>query len=141
MPTVQGDELVIEVATALAPTVFVPVNEMNRFSRRTARTTTKTRVFMNPNPKIARSARDVTATISGFVDTDDPGQEILRDAMATDDIITLRILPDGVNGFTQQFYLNNQGADANPEPQNGQECSWELTDAAAPVVVLTGPIL
>lgn len=141
MPTVQGDELVIEVAEKTAPTVFVPVNEMNRFSRRTARSTTKTRVFMNPNPKVSRTARDTTATLSGFVDTDDPGQQILRDAMESDLTVILRVLPDGVNGFTQEFYLNNQGADANPEPQNGQECSWELTDAAAPAIVLTGPIL
>lgn len=141
MPTVQGDELVIEVQDPLVPATWVPINDANRFSRRTARTTTKTRVFMRATPYVNRSQRESTATLSGFVNTDDPGQQILRDAMEADTIVKIRVLPDGVNGFSQDFYVNNQGADANPEPQNMQECSWELIDAADPVQVLTGPIL
>jgi hypothetical protein len=141
MPTVTGDDLIIEVQDPAAPTTWVPVNDMNRFSRRTTRSTGRTRVFMRSRAYLTRGQREFTATVSGFLNAVDPGQVILRTAMNTDVPVTLRILPDGVNGFTQQFYVGNQSFDANPDPQAMQETGWELSDAADPVAVLLGPIL
>lgn len=141
-PTAQGDELVIEVKdTTTTPATYVPVNDMNRFSRRTTRATGRQRVFMRTTPRTTRGAREWTSTLSGFLNTDDPGQDIIRLAMETDVPITLKIMPDGVNGFSQDFYVGNQSHDANPDPQNMQEGGWELTDASDPVIVGTGPIL
>lgn len=141
MPVVTGDEVVLEVATNAAPTVFLPVNDMNRFSRRTTRSTSRTRVFMRALAYVNRGAPEYATTISGFLNTDDPGQDALRDAMNTDVPVILKVMPDGTNGFTQAFYVGNQGADANPDPTAMQEVSWELAEAAAPVIVGTGPIL
>jgi hypothetical protein len=140
VPVVNGSDLVIEVESD-TPGSFIPVNDMNRFSRRTTRSVTRTRVFMRLTPYTNRGTPEYTATISGFLNDDDPGQVRLREAMNTDVPVTLRILPDGVNGFTQAFYIGNQTADANPDPGNMHEHGWELTDAGPPVAVLLGPIL
>jgi hypothetical protein len=138
---VTGDEVVIEIEDPATPATFLPVNDLNRFSRRTTRSTTRTRVFMRANPYVNRGAREFTVTISGFLSIGDPGQDALRAAMNTDVPVKLKVMPDGVNGFTQDFYVGNQGADASPDPTALQEVSWELAEAAAPVAVGTGPIL
>lgn len=140
MPTETGDALVIEVETAV-PGTFVPVNDMNRFSRRTNRSTSRTRVFMRARPYTTRSAREWTATLSGYLNTDDAGQQLLRAGINTDVPVRLRILPDGVNGWEQEFYVGTSGHDANPDPTAMQEVSYELADAGDPVAVGTGPIL
>jgi hypothetical protein len=123
------------------PGTYIPVNEMNRFSRRTGRSTSRTPVFMRARPHTTRSAREFTATISGFLNDTDPGQEIIRDAMNADTTVKLRVLPDGVNGFTQDFYVGNQTYDASADASAMQEAGWELTDASDPALVLLGPIL
>jgi hypothetical protein len=136
-----GDKIVIEVETTDGGGVYVPVNDMNRFSRRNTRGATRTRVFMRARPYLTRGQRETTATISGLLNTTDTGQGLLRTAMNTDVPIRLRILPDGTNGFIQQFYVNNTGNDATPDPADMQDASFELSDAADPVVVGTGPVL
>ena len=140
MPIAPGSSLVIEVQDPVVPATWVPVNDMTRFSRRTSRSTGRTRVFMKPRPYLTRGQREMTATLTGLLNDDDAGQIILRDAMGADDPVTLRFLPDGTNGFSQQFYVNQTSGDANPDPQSLQEGGFELADAADPVAVGTGPI-
>lgn len=141
MTTITGDALVIEIEdTTPTPAVWVPVNDMNRFDRNTTRSTTRQRVFMRARAYLLRGAREFTSSISGFLNLTDPGQTMIRDAMETDAIVNLRVLPDGVNGIEQQFYVGRQTAGATPEATEMQAGGWELADAADPVMVGTGPI-
>lgn len=141
MTTVTGDSLVIEISDpTVTPAVWVPVNDMNRFDRNTTRSTTRQRVFMKARAYLLRGAREFTSAISGFKNLADPGQQMIRDAMETDVIVSLRILPDGVNGISQDFYVGRQTSGATPEPTDMQTHGWELADAADPVMVGTGPI-
>lgn len=140
MPANTGDQVVIEVQDPAVPATWVPVNDMNRLSRRTGRTESQQRVFMKTRPYKSRSSRTTTHTVSGLFNDDDAGQQILRDAMEADTPVTLRFLHDGTNGFSQQFFVNNMTYDANPDPSAFQEDGFELSDNADPVVVAAGPI-
>jgi len=141
MTTITGDALVIEVEdTVPATPVWVPVNDMNRFDRNTTRSTTRQRVFMKVRAYLLRGGREYTSAISGFINLLDPGQQLIREAMDTDNTVNLRILPDGTNGIMQEFYVGRQTAGATPEPTDFQTGGWELADAEEPQAVGTGPI-
>jgi hypothetical protein len=96
---------------------------------------------MRARPYLTRGQRETTATISGLLNTTDAGQNALRTAMNTDVPVALRILPDGTNGFIQEFYVNNAGNDATPDPADMQDASFELSEAGDPYVIGSGPVL
>lgn len=134
-----GQDFVFEVEDPGAPGSWVPVHDMNSYSKSSSRTRSTFAVFMRPIPHTIVGAREVTWTFSGFLNMVDPGQEILRDAEEADDVVNIRVLPDGVNGFTQPVRVGSRTHDA--EPENFQDYSFEFSaeDVATPVGA--GPVV
>lgn len=121
------------------PKPYVPVEDMNNYDRSRTRATTSTPVFHRATPIRTKNARDITFTLSGFLNATDPGQQILRDAEAEDVDVTVRVLPDGVNGFTQ---LVTVGTITHRTGAEGlQEHSFQCSATADPVVIGMGPII
>lgn len=134
-----GSAFVVEVAPAATPTAFVPVHDLNAYSKSSSRDRTTYPVFMRATPHTLVGAREIAFTLSGYLNMTDPGQQVLRDAEEGDTNVIMRILPDGTNGFTQEVMVGSRTHDADPEAF--QEVTFELSAADDPVVVGTGPII
>lgn len=124
----------VEDYTSVAdPKPFVPVEDMTSFDRNKSRTTSTQAVFHSAIPRRTRGARDTTFTLGGLLNVADPGQNLLRQAENDDVAVNLRVLPDGVNGFTQVGEINTLTHRATPD--GFQETTFEFgaTEAAVDV--------
>jgi hypothetical protein len=130
--------LKVNTGTTGSPTWTV-VQDMNSIDRGSSRDTSRFPVFDKPLPHSIPGAREVTFTVGGFLNTDDAGQEALRDAEQTDTPVEIQVLFDGTNGFTQTVRVGTVNFSTSPEGL--QETGFEFSAQDAAVAVGTGPIL
>lgn len=133
-----GALLTIEVETA-TPGVYVALNGVDRYSRRSGRSTRKQSVFGQANQVSSTGVLAETITFSGITDIADPGLLRLIAMKAGDLQASVRIKFDGANGYTQAVKVGNIDTDADPD--NFITFSCTLESEAAAVIVGTGPIM
>lgn len=133
-----GAPLTVEIETA-TPGVYVAVNGVDKYSRRSGRSSRKQSVFGQANQVSSTGVLAETITMSGITDIADPG--ILRlIAMKAGDIqCNVRIKFDGTNGYTQPVKVSSLDTDADPD--DFITFSLNLETEAAAVLVGTGPIM
>jgi hypothetical protein len=133
-----GAPLTVEIETA-TPGVYVAVNGVDKYSRRSSRASRKQSVFGQGNQVSSTGVLSETVTMSGITDIADPG--ILRlVAMKAGDLQgNVRIKFDGTNGYTQPVKVTSLDTDADPD--DFQTFSLNLETMAAAVLVGTGPIM
>jgi hypothetical protein len=136
---VLGEDFTVSVATAAAPTVFSPVADINSYRRGSSRDETRRIVFGRTLPYIIPGRRDQTMEFGGFLNLTDPGQVILRNAEMNNTEVVVKVLFNGVDGFTQQGKVSSFSHEASPEDL--QPHSFVIAPTAAAAVVAGGPIL
>lgn len=113
---VLGEDLIISVEDPNTPDTYIEVTNMNAYSRTSAREIKSTRVFNSTRPiKAPSRITDDSFTIGGLKTLADAGQLILEAAAEAGTVVTLRVLPDGVDGFTQDVLLGQIKDDADPD--------------------------
>jgi hypothetical protein len=138
-PFLGSDFEVYVLDTSVSPPSYVPVDDMNNFQRSTSRDKQTFPVFMRLTAHVIPGARGVTYTLSGFLDSGSTGQDILRAAEQNDNVVTMKFLWDGTNGFTQDVKVGSTSQ--NTTPEGLQETSFELLADADPVIVGSGPLV
>lgn len=131
-----GDVFCLEVWNGIG--AYLVVNDMNAFSKSSTRSTTKVAVFKRALPHTVAAARDVSYTVSGFLNPTDAGQNRLRAMEAADTADNIRVTHDGTNGFVQQVKVTELSFDADPETL--QEYGFSFEAEATAVIEGTGPI-
>lgn len=138
-PFLGADFEIYVLDVSLSPDAYVPIDDMNNFQRSTSRDKQTFPVFMRALAHTIAGARGVTYTLSGFLDSDSDGQAILFAAEQNDTVVTIKVLWDGTNGFTQDVRVGSTSQ--NTTPEGLQEASFELIADADPVVVGSGPLV
>jgi len=138
-PFMGADFEIYVLDTSVSPDAYVPIDDMNNFQRSTSRDKQTFPVFMRAIAHVIPGARGVTYTLSGFLDSDSDGQAILFAAEQADSTVSIKVLWDGTNGFTQDVKVGSTSQ--NTTPEGLQEASFELIADADPVIVGSGPLV
>jgi hypothetical protein len=132
-----GADLVLMVETG-TPTVYVAIADMDNFDDGADQNETQSPVFGNivyvsPGPRL------VTLTMSGFRNNTDAGQLLLLAAEKARTEIRLKVLYDGVNGYTVLTRVKSRKGSAKPEGL--QTIAFDFLASAAAVAVAGGPAI
>lgn len=133
----------IFVATAAAPTVFLPVSLMNTYDLNASENVAGFDVFDSDDPIEFSGKQRRTFSCSGYLaDNTDGGQAALFSAAAGKLTVVLKVLWDGAtNGFTQSCRVNAYKAGARAG-NNPTTASFDFTPTtAAGSIVGAGPNL
>lgn len=140
---IEGNLVEIYAATATGPVAgvytagtFEPVNDINRIDASSNRPSTSQSVFMRPTQYTTFGQREQPYTISGFKSIGDTGQGILDTAHDTNDVIGIKVLRDGVNGWSQFVRVGSRRESFAPEGL--QEVSYDLGAASDRTAIGTG---
>lgn len=140
MPLAPNVSLIVEVEAAVAAT-WLPINDMTAFSKSKGRDVNRIRVFMRTLPYVLAMPAEYGITLSGLLNTDDPGQMRLRSQEIAGSPVNIRVQPlTAAAGYTQICLVTSvthEGAADDPYQTHG----FELTPTADPVVVGAGPIV
>ena len=131
----------ISVATAAAPTVFLPVSFMNTFDISSEQNVGEFEVFDFPDPITFEGNPRRSLSVGGYLALLDDGQDALLAAAAAGLNVILKMLWNGTDGFTQECkvraYRGGARAGNNPE-----DVSFDFTPTtAAGTVIGDGPLL
>jgi hypothetical protein len=135
---IDGAPLTVEIETA-TPGVYVAVNGVDKYSRRSGRASRKQSVFGQANQVSSTGVLAETITMSGITDIADPGILRLLAMKAGDLQSSIRIKFDGTNGYSQACKVSSLDTDADPD--DFVTFSINLETMAAAVIVGTGPIM
>lgn len=135
----QGELFKVHIETAVAGT-YVIMEFMNSYSKGSDSDESRFHVFNRSTPLVIAADPGESFSIGGFYDPADPGQlrAITKSRDGTD--VLLKVLPDGVNGFTQLVKILRHRHEASADP-GFQLISFECVAQAPAVISGTGPIL
>ena len=137
-PVALNEDFVLEVETAVAG-VYIPVADLNRYSKDRGADVSTFRVFNRATPHAVRGTPDETFEVSGFLNTDDAGQARLRAVEETQTTVNVRVLFDGANGFRQPVKVGSYSHSASADP-GLQEITMRFTADGDRAIVGTGPL-
>jgi hypothetical protein len=142
---VVGTAVTIEVAPntpALSnpPTAgtYVDCNDLTTLSKNSTRNKQTQSVFMRATAYATYGQREVTYSVNGLLSVGDSGQDILRAAEASNDVVFVKITWDGTNGFSVPCRVGSHTGNSTPE--NRVEITYELSAEADATMEGTGPI-
>src|SRR5574337_345054 len=142
---VAGSSLQISVAAntpALsAPPIagtYSPCNDLTTISKNSTRNSTNVAVFMKSTQYVSYSPRQSSYSLNGLLSVGDSGQDLLRAAEAAEDVVFLKVLYDGVNGFSVPCLVGSHTGNVTPEGR--VEITYELGAVGSETIVGTGPI-
>ena len=140
MATEAGEDFVLNVNTGtVAVPVWTPVAGMDSWSGSFPKDRQEYPVFGGaPLSKAGRRGHDYQ--VSGYYDPTDPGQQALRDAAVSDDVVQVQVLPDGNAGWEQDVKVGTTSHDAEADPTSLQETAFEFTGVADPASVNGGEL-
>lgn len=118
---------------------YAPVSDLNSLSKNSTRNVSSFGVFGRSVAYSIPGTRDQTISLAGFVSVGDTGQGTLFTAEAGNTTAFIKIQLDGTNGFTQAVKVGSRTYTATPDGL--QALTFELTSAADPVILGTGPLL
>lgn len=142
---VLGSAAIISAApnagTESAPSAgtYAPVSDLNSLSKNSTRNVSSFGVFGRSVAYSIPGTRDQTLSLAGFLSIGDTGQATLFSAEAANTTCFVKIQFDGTNGFTQAVKVGSRTFTATPDGL--QQVTFELSSAADPVVLGTGPLL
>jgi hypothetical protein len=136
MSAISGQDFLLEVESS--PSVWVPVENFNAFSKKGTVPETFDPVFDQPTPLVSPGVLEETFTVGGFLDPTDPGQAVLRAGEANHTPVNVRYYKDGVQGDSQLVYVASFTHEAKPDGSL-QTIVYELT-ALRPTVVPPPPM-
>lgn len=139
-----GGDMVINVATTteaagvFTPGAYSPVDGLTTINRNSTRNKTATSIFGRAAKIQNFGPRDLSYTLNGLISVGDSGQDILRAAEASNDVLSLQVLFDGTNGFNVLGRVGGGSGDADPD--SNPKTGWEFATIAVPELDGTGPI-
>lgn len=140
---IEGSELEIWAATATGPVAGVytagtyeKVNDLNRVDFNSNRPSTSQSVFMRDVQHTTFGKAEQTYSLSGFKSIGDTGQGIIDVAGESNDVIAIKILRDGTNGWSQFVRVGSYRESGAPEGL--QEISYDLGAASPKTLIGTG---
>ena len=133
-----GADLVLQVENPAVPGAYLLVADMDNFDDGSDQTEGQFPVFGNivyvsPGPRL------ITLTMSGFRNTADPGQTALLNAEKNRTEIRLKVMYDGINGYTVLTRVKSRKGGAKPEGL--QTIAFDLLASAPSVAVAGGPAM
>lgn len=139
MPNIAGSNFRVKVNTGTVGTpVWTVVQDLTDYTLNNDRQSSSVSVFDKATRLTTYEAREGTMTLDGLFNDNDPGQQALRSASASNAVIGVQILWDGTNGFSQDVRVG--GGSQNARPGEYLTTSFSLGGAADPVIVGTGPL-
>lgn len=118
--------------------IYSPLSDINNFRYNATRNSTTVTVFGRTVGYTNFSPEAVTATASGFLSVGDTGQDLARTTAQTNATAFIKVLHDGVNGFTQEVRVGTRTREATTDGL--QATTFEFGAVGVPVVVGTGPL-
>jgi hypothetical protein len=137
MSVFTGEDLLVQVEDPAAPGTFITVADLDRYTSSNTRPASRLPVFGGPAHNTT-GERAKTFTLSGFYNDDDPGQLALRAASDTNAEVTIRVLPDGTNGFECTILVGTEGGEANADEASLQTISFDCEAVTDEVPIGTG---
>lgn len=131
-----GNDLLINVETAVAD-VFVEVKDGRAWNGTLSSQTTTVPVFNRAARYTASSTDEEIYTLGHLYTPDDAGQMRVRSVARAKTAELFQFLPDGTNGFEQEFLVTERGIAADPDG-NLMEFTYTLSANDVPTVVGTG---
>ena len=137
-PVALGEDFLLEVETD-TPGTFIPVAWMDEYEDSDAQTIDTFPSFGATTPLGIPSPPDITFSLSGMYDPEDPGQLRLRTIARARSTVNINVLHDGTNGFKQLIRVGSRtrGASASGGPQTQ---SFEFAPSGEPTEVGDGPL-
>lgn len=117
---------------------YVDCNDLTTLSKNSTRNKQTQSVFMRATAYTTYGQREVTYSLNGLLSVGDSGQDALRTAEETNDVIFVKILWDGTNGFSVPCRVGTHTGNSTPE--NRVEITYELTAEDDATAEGTGPI-
>lgn len=141
MAVSSGEDFILQVNTGTqAVPVWTTVGGLNRWSANHPKDRQEFPTFGSTLTKMGNRGYDYQA--SGYYDGADAGQNRLRLRAADDQVVGIRVFPNGgtTNGWSQDVVVGVTSHDADADPTSLQETSFEFTGVATPVIIGTGPL-
>lgn len=129
------------IATAAAPTVFVPLGLMNTSDVSHTGNVAEFDVFDSDDPITFQGKPRRTLSLSGFLGDADSGQAIALAAAAAKTKPIIKFLWDGSNGFTQEVMVNAYKGNAKAGNQPIDLSFDFMATKAAGTIIGAGPLL
>jgi len=142
--TFLGSAAIISVApntgTDDAPVAgtYAPLSKMNQIGKTSTRNSTSEAVFMEADQIVTYGPRDQSWTLGGFIAAGDTGQDALNDAEASNDIVFIKVLYNGTDGFSQAVRVGT--ITIGLTPTGVPTITYALASAAPAVIVGDGPL-
>lgn len=133
-----GEDFVLNVEDPALAGSYIPVADMNSYSKSRARSRSRHPVF-GGTTHVTISPAEEDFTVGGFLNDTDAGQQALRDAADNNTIINVEVLFDGAKGFRQDVKVHTYTHDA--EPEGLQEHGYEFTAVGVRTAQGGGPVL
>lgn len=127
--------------TALAPVAgtYVQLSGMNTLSHATSANDSTEAVFESDLDINIPGSRSQSLTLSGLLYTGDAGQTLVIAADGTTDILFIKVLWDGTNGFSQPVKVS--GKTGGTTKRGAATVSFTLPVQAAGTAIAAGPAL
>lgn len=128
---VLGSALAISAATATetlgvwSAGTYSPISDLNRIDYNANRPVTNIAVFGRSVQYSIPGVKEQTMTLSGFYSVGDTGQGILNTAEAADDVIAIKVLRDGTNGY--EIFGRVGSIRETAAPEGLQEISYDFS--------------
>jgi hypothetical protein len=135
---VLGEDFALEVE-GTTPGTFIPIENLTGADFNGTRSTNEFVVFGKDDAFSITGKRKGTASASGYLTPSDPGQAILFAAEATNSEVTLKVLYDGVRGYTSKARVSS--TKHSPKPDALQDVSWDFTFSGPKTLVGTGSLI
>jgi hypothetical protein len=133
-----GADLVLQVEDPANPGAYLAISDMDNFDDSADQNEAEFPVFGNIK-YIVPAPRQVMLTMSGFRNITDPGQIALRAAEKARTEIRVKVMYDGVNGYTLLTRVKSRKGGAKPEGL--QTMAFDFIATAASVAVAGGPAI
>jgi len=124
--------------TSVSPDAYVLVDGINQWDDQVNRERQSWPMFGRSTDYQTVGSREITYSMGGFLILTDPGQVIIRNAEIADDEVSIKVLYDGTNGYTQDVRIGTRSGSRTPEGL--QTLTYEVAAVAAAVIVGSGPL-
>jgi len=123
----------------VSPTNYIAVDGINQWDDQVNRERQAWPMFMRDTDYQTVGSREITYSMSGFLIPTDPGQVIIRSAEIADDEVSIKVLYDGTNGYTQTVRIGTRSG-SRTAGTGLQTLTYEIAAVEAAVIVGTGPL-
>jgi hypothetical protein len=117
---------------------YVDLNDITTISKNSQRNSSQQSVFMKTTQYNTFGRKTVTFSLNGLLSIGDSGQDVLRAAEDSNDVVFLKVLWDGTNGFSIPCRVGSHTGNADPDTRI--QITYDLSAEDDATAVGTGPI-